>query len=90
MQHHRQPDRVVTEKVAGEKTKIRIWNSDSDYQARLEVERDDQWQFGIDRDSVATLLSTTADGTDLAADSSIPDWLNDSLAGLGIREVRSA
>ncbi|WP_136688676.1 hypothetical protein [Halorhabdus amylolytica] len=86
----KRPDRIETEKVAGEKTKLRIWHSDPEYQARIEVEREEKWQFGIDEESVATLLSSTTERDDLAGEPEIPDWLSQSLAEMGIQGVESA
>jgi hypothetical protein len=77
-----QPDRVEREKVNGEDVTVEIYYSDVDYHARIEIERVDSWEFGVDEVASAELLTTTS--TD---EPEIPAWLADSLRGLGIEEL---
>ena len=90
MQRSQRPDRVVTEKIAGEKTKIRIYRSDPEFSGRIEIERNECWQFGIDSERTAELLSSTVENPDLVAEPEVPDWIEISLSDLGIQEVASA
>ncbi|MFC7077882.1 hypothetical protein [Haloarcula halophila] len=78
MQRSQTPDRVEREKIEGIQTKISIYHRDPEYAVRIEVDRLDRWEFGIDDDGVATLLSTSLGSRE------VPDWLDESLAGMGI------
>lgn len=83
------PDRIESDKIDGDKVKISYYHADPEYAACIEVERDDRWVFGVDGDGVATLLTTSAVGDDLLAEPDVPEWLSDSLFGLGIEEVEA-
>ena len=84
MQRSQTPDRVEREKINGVQTKISIYYRDPEYEVRIEVDRTESWAFGIDDGAVAELL-TTSHGSRV-----VPDWLDESLAGLGVAEVDAA
>jgi len=83
------PDRIKQETVDGKKTKARIYHADPEYSSRVEVEREESWEFGIDDEAVATLLSTSVVADDLLAEPELPEWLVKSLLGLGIEEIEA-
>jgi len=87
MPRSKRPDRIEHKKVNGEKATIRFYHSDPDYQARIEVSYADTWEFGVDDEGVATLVSTTVTTDDLVADPEIPEWLVETLYGFGLSEV---
>lgn len=89
MSRAQSPDRIQREKIDGEDVRVAFYHDDPDYAACVEVDREEQWVFGVDGDGVATLLTTTTVGNDLLAEPDVPEWLSDSLYGLGIEEVQT-
>ncbi|GGK64756.1 hypothetical protein [Haloarcula sebkhae] len=83
------PDRIKREKVEGKETKAFIYHSDPEYSSRIEVEREERWEFGIDGEAVAELLSTSVVTDDLLVEPELPEWLVESLLGLGIEEIEA-
>ncbi|MBX0323893.1 hypothetical protein EGH21_12715 [Halomicroarcula sp. F13] len=83
------PDRIEREKVEGKQATAYFYHTDPDYTARIEVEREERWEFGIDDKAVATLLTTTDVADDLLVEPDIPEWLVESLHGFGIEEVEA-
>lgn len=81
------PDRVEREKVEGKKTKAFIYHSDPEYSSRIEVEREDRWEFGVDEEASAELLTTTDTVDDVLVDPELPGWLEEILVGFGITTV---
>lgn len=87
------PRRSNTIYSEGEKYRIQIYDAsaDPDYSgeiALLRDETDERWRFGVDDDSVAHFLTTTA-VDDLAATPEIPAWVQELLAGVGIEGVET-
>jgi len=81
------PDRVESETIDGKDTKLYIYYTDPEYNSRVEVKRDESWEFGVDGEAVATLLSTSVVADDLLAEPELPEWLIESLLGLGVEEI---
>ncbi|WP_424001168.1 hypothetical protein ACOZ4I_15645 [Haloarcula salina] len=81
------PDRIERETIDGKDTKVFIYHTDPEYSSRIEVQRDESWEFGIDGEAVATLLTTTDVADDILAEPELPEWLVESLLGLGIEEI---
>jgi len=81
------PDRIESETIDGIDTKVYIFHTDPEYSSRIEVEREESWEFGVDSEAVATLLSTSVVADDLLAEPELPEWLIESLLGLGIEEI---
>lgn len=88
MSRSQRPDRIEHEKVNGKRARVRIYHSDSEYYTRIEVERDDSWEFGIDQEGVAELVSTSDVSDGLAAEPDLPEWLVETLYGIGISEIQ--
>ncbi|WP_415381486.1 hypothetical protein [Halosimplex sp. TS25] len=82
------PDRVERAKVNGQKAEVEIYHTDPDFYTRIEVERDESWEVGIDEEGVAELVETSDVEDDLAAESDIPEWLVETLYGIGISEIK--
>lgn len=82
------PDRIEREQVDGQKAKVEIFHSDPDYYTRVEVEREEEWEFGIDEEGVAELVDTSDVADDLAAKPDLPEWLVETLYGLGISDIK--
>ncbi|KZX50142.1 hypothetical protein [Haloarcula sp. K1] len=82
------PDRVEHETIEGKKTKTYIYHSDPEYSSRIEVEREERWEFGIDEEARAELLTTTDSVDDLLVDPALPEWLEEIL--LNAKEVLEA
>ncbi|QLH83412.1 hypothetical protein [Halosimplex pelagicum] len=87
MLRSKRPDRIEHEKVNGETATTRFYLSDPDYEARVEVSRSESWEFGVDDEGVAELVSTTDSVDDLAAEAELPDWLVEMLYGFGLSEI---
>ncbi|WP_436924904.1 hypothetical protein [Halosimplex amylolyticum] len=81
------PDRVERAKVDGQKAEVEIYHTDPDYYTRIEVERDEFWEFGIDEEGVAELVETSNAEDDLVTEPELPEWLVETLYGIGISEI---
>lgn len=82
----RTPDRTTYERVDGKQATARIYYQAKDHAAIIEIERaGEQWAFGIDDDALAHVLESTA--TANRADPTVPDWVRETLLGIGIEGV---
>jgi hypothetical protein len=75
--------------VDGEESKVRIYHSDAEFYTRIEAERIETWELGIDEEGIAQLVSTSAVSDDLTADPDLPKWLVETLYGIGISEIKT-
>jgi len=82
MSQHERPDRVEREKINGKTAKVRLFYDDPDNECRFEVERVDDWTFGVDEAGVATLVDSSR-----PLDAEIPEWVVETLYGIGISEI---
>lgn len=87
MSQSQRPDRIERAKVDGEKAKVQIYHSDPEYYTRIEIERAESWEFGIDEEGVAQLVTTTDLGEGLVTESDLPDWMVETLYGIGVSEI---
>jgi len=87
MSRAQSPDRTVSESIGGKDATLEVYDADPDFEARIRIEREDRWEFGLHEDGVAELLTTTAvDGT-VHAKPTIPQWVADSLYEVEIPEI---
>jgi len=79
----------------GSKTRINIDNrvatievtEDGDYEARVEVDLDRRWKFGVRTDGIAELLGTFEDGRQVGT--SVPDWMEWVLRQVGLEGMKA-
>lgn len=84
----RRPDRTTYENVQGKQSTARVFYNAPDHEALIEIKRDsEQWVLGIDEEATADLLHTDTTTDDLLGQPEIPDWLRETLLGLGIEGV---
>jgi len=86
MSRTQQPDRTVRECVDGDDVRVRLWRSDPEFAARIEIVATKKWAFGIDDESIATLLTSTATGG-LVCDPDVPGWVGEILVGFGVADI---
>ncbi|WP_018259325.1 hypothetical protein [Halomicrobium katesii] len=88
MSRTQRPDRTARECVDGEDVRLRLWRSDPEFAARIEIVATEKWVFGIDGESIATLLTPTA-LTDLVCDPDVPGWIEEILVGFGVVDIET-
>jgi hypothetical protein len=85
---NRRPDRTTYENVQGKQATAWVFYEADDHEALIEIPRDDEiWVFAVNNDPKARVL-TTGSGTDNRIEKpDIPDWLRETLLGIGVEGV---
>lgn len=85
---NRRPNRTTYENVQGEQATARVFYEADDHEALIEIQRDDEsWMFGINNDAKARVLTTDSDTDNRIGKPDIPDWLRETLLGIGVEGV---
>ncbi|NLV10682.1 hypothetical protein GOC74_12175 [Halomicrobium mukohataei] len=88
MSRSQRPDQTTRRRVGDEDVRVRLWRSDPEFAARIEIDSEEPWVFGVDTEGIATPL-TTAAATDTVCDPDIPGWVTEILVGLGVVDIQT-